>query len=222
MRAGEEATHQVLGRLRFLLQCSECFRRARPLPAALCYVPREVQYKICKDPSAAASSRSLLSVWDGPGPARGSKRATIEVRKGGCLRATGEEYRNSAGLWVKLRKVTAGQRPGAPLSVPRPLRAGCVTSGRVCFRSTWRSTGSAVSWRRAGSWRSGSEMGEISWCRWRGSSSNSRPLERITNLRPGKAYAAASRCRAVRPREDVWPNHSNPLAPPRQPSPLSQ
>uniref|UniRef100_A0A8C9EIS6 E3 ubiquitin-protein ligase HECTD3 n=1 Tax=Pavo cristatus TaxID=9049 RepID=A0A8C9EIS6_PAVCR len=104
---GGEATHQVLGRLRFLLQCSECFRRARPLPAALCYVPCEVQYKICKDPAAAASSRSLLSVWDSPGPARGSKRAaraTIEVRKGGCLRATGEEYRNSAGLWVKLSK----------------------------------------------------------------------------------------------------------------------
>ncbi|XP_054689604.1 E3 ubiquitin-protein ligase HECTD3-like [Grus americana] len=105
MRAGGEAPHQVLGRLRFLLQCSECFRRARPLPAALCYVPREVQYKICKDPAAAA--RSPLSVWDSPGPARGRKRAartTIEVRKGGCLRATGEEYCNGAGLWVKLSK----------------------------------------------------------------------------------------------------------------------
>ncbi|XP_074893693.1 E3 ubiquitin-protein ligase HECTD3-like isoform X2 [Buteo buteo] len=110
MRAGGEAPHQVLGRLRFLLQCSECFRRARALPAALCYVPREVQYKICKDPSAAAAAaaaRSLLSVWDSPGPARGGKRAaraTIEVRKGGCLRATGEEYCNGAGLWVKLSK----------------------------------------------------------------------------------------------------------------------
>ncbi|NXX20726.1 HECD3 ligase, partial [Podargus strigoides] len=102
-----EAPHQVLGRLRFLLQCSECFRRAQALPAALCYVPREVQYKICKDPSAAAAARSLLSVWDSPGPARGGKRAaraTIEVRKGGCLRATGEEYCNGAGLWVKLSK----------------------------------------------------------------------------------------------------------------------
>lgn len=102
----------MLGRLRFLLQCSECFRRARALPAALCYVPREVQYKICKDPAAAtaaAAARSLLSVWDSPGPARGGKRAaraTIEVRKGGCLRATGEEYCNGAGLWVKLSKVT--------------------------------------------------------------------------------------------------------------------
>ncbi|XP_030350371.1 E3 ubiquitin-protein ligase HECTD3-like isoform X2 [Strigops habroptila] len=112
MRAGGETPHQVLGRLRFLLQCSECFRRARALPAALCYVPREVQYKICKDTAAAAAAaaaaaRSLLSVWDSPGPARGGKRAaraTIEVRKGGCLRATGEEYCNGAGLWVKLSK----------------------------------------------------------------------------------------------------------------------
>ncbi|XP_075280738.1 E3 ubiquitin-protein ligase HECTD3 isoform X3 [Opisthocomus hoazin] len=107
MRAGGEAPHQALGRLRFLLQCSECFRRARALPAALCYVPREVRYKICKDPAAAAAARSLLSVWDSPGPARGGKRAartTVEVRKGGCLRATGEEYCNGAGLWVKLSK----------------------------------------------------------------------------------------------------------------------
>ncbi|KAF4797115.1 E3 ubiquitin-protein ligase HECTD3 [Turdus rufiventris] len=33
----------MLGRLRFLLQCSECFRRAQALPPALCYVPREEQ-----------------------------------------------------------------------------------------------------------------------------------------------------------------------------------
>lgn len=126
MRAGGEAPHQVLGRLRFLLQCSECFRRARELPAALCYVPREVQYKICKDPAAAAApaaARSLLSVWDSPGPARGGKRAaraTIEVRKGGCLRATGEEYCNGAGLWVKLSKVTVGRRREPPRAMSRP------------------------------------------------------------------------------------------------------
>ncbi|XP_014794517.1 PREDICTED: E3 ubiquitin-protein ligase HECTD3-like [Calidris pugnax] len=117
MRAGREAPHQVLGRLRFLLECSECFRRARALPAALCYVPREVQYKICKDPAAAAAAadRSLLSVWDSPGPARGGKRAaraTIEVRKGGCLRATGEEYCNGAGLWVKLSKEQLEEHTG--------------------------------------------------------------------------------------------------------------
>ncbi|KAJ7410066.1 E3 ubiquitin-protein ligase HECTD3 [Willisornis vidua] len=118
MRAGGEAPHQVLGRLRFLLQCSECFRRARALPAALCYVPKEVQYKICKDPAAAtaAAARSLLSVWDSPGSARGGKRAaraTIEVRKGGCLRATGEEYWNGTGLWVKLSKEQLDEYAGS-------------------------------------------------------------------------------------------------------------
>ncbi|XP_071292690.1 E3 ubiquitin-protein ligase HECTD3-like [Agelaius tricolor] len=130
MKAGGEAPHQVLGRLRFLLQCSECFRRARALPAALCYVPREVQYKICKDPSApaAAAARSLLSVWDSPGPARGGKRAaraTIEVRKGGCLRATGEEYCNSAGLWVKLSKEQLEEHTGT-----RGLAEGWVLAQR--------------------------------------------------------------------------------------------
>lgn len=108
MKAGGEAPHQVLGRLRFLLQCSECFRRARALPAALCYVPREVQYKICKDPSApaAAAARSLLSVWDSPGPARGGKRAaraTIEEQL--------EEYRSGCDLeegWVLVCKHADG------------------------------------------------------------------------------------------------------------------
>ncbi|XP_074893691.1 E3 ubiquitin-protein ligase HECTD3-like isoform X1 [Buteo buteo] len=147
MRAGGEAPHQVLGRLRFLLQCSECFRRARALPAALCYVPREVQYKICKDPSAAAAAaaaRSLLSVWDSPGPARGGKRAaraTIEVRKGGCLRATGEEYCNGAGLWVKLSKVTAaGTRPRRAAGGRRVPTA---VTGGVCFQEQLEECGSS-------------------------------------------------------------------------------
>ncbi|XP_053929593.1 E3 ubiquitin-protein ligase HECTD3 [Cuculus canorus] len=115
MRACGEAPHQALGRLRFVLQCSECFRRARALPAALCFVPREVQYKICKDPAAAPAARSLLSVWDSPGPARGARRAargSIEVRKGGCLRATGEEFCNGAGLWVKLSREQLEEHPG--------------------------------------------------------------------------------------------------------------
>lgn len=124
----------MLGRLRFLLQCSECFRRAQALPAALCYVPREVQYKICKDPAAAsAAARSLLSVWDSPGPARGGKRAaraTIEVRKGGCLRATGEEYCNGAGLWVKLSKVTAGCASSAQPGTARGWRAPAAVVNR--------------------------------------------------------------------------------------------
>ncbi|KAJ6659445.1 hypothetical protein lerEdw1_018679 [Lerista edwardsae] len=112
-----ESPHQLLGRLRFLTEAIGCLSRAEPLPAALCYVPREVQYKICKDLSApgpaSASGRSLLSVWESPGKAgsgvgSGSRkcpgRGTIELRKGSCLRASGEEYCNGQGLWVKLTR----------------------------------------------------------------------------------------------------------------------
>ncbi|XP_053105548.1 E3 ubiquitin-protein ligase HECTD3 isoform X2 [Hemicordylus capensis] len=112
-----ESPHQLLGRLRFLTEAIGCLSRAEPLPAALCYVPREVQYKICKDPSApgsaSASGRSLLSVWESPGKAGigsgsgGRKcpgRGTIELRKGTCIRASGEEYCNGHGLWVKLTR----------------------------------------------------------------------------------------------------------------------
>ncbi|XP_060087711.1 E3 ubiquitin-protein ligase HECTD3 isoform X2 [Heteronotia binoei] len=118
--AASESPHQLLGRLRFLNEAIGCLSRAEPLPAALCYVPREVQYKICKDPSApalaSASGRSLLSVWDNPGKAGGGGgsssgggrkcpgKGTIELRKGSCIRASGEEYCNGHGLWVKLTR----------------------------------------------------------------------------------------------------------------------
>lgn len=113
-----ESPHLLLGRLRFLSEAIGCLIRAEPLPAALGYVPREVQYKLCKDPSAqasaSASGRSLLSVWESPSKAAGGTgpgirkspgRATIEVRKGSCIRASGEEYCNGHGLWVKLTRV---------------------------------------------------------------------------------------------------------------------
>uniref|UniRef100_A0A803TXP4 HECT domain E3 ubiquitin protein ligase 3 n=1 Tax=Anolis carolinensis TaxID=28377 RepID=A0A803TXP4_ANOCA len=114
---GGESPHQLLGRLRFLSEAVECLRRAEPLPAALCFVPREVQYKLCKDASgpglSAALSRSLLSVWESPGGGKnggkaggkaGKARGAVELRKGSCLRASGEEHCNGQGLWVKLTR----------------------------------------------------------------------------------------------------------------------
>ncbi|XP_044157622.1 E3 ubiquitin-protein ligase HECTD3 [Bufo gargarizans] len=100
--------HRLLGRIRCVLECIDCFRRAVPLPEALCYVPGEVLYKVCKDPSSASSARSLLTVWEAPGYSKQNlkklSRATVEIRKGSCIRATGEKYGNASGLWVKLSK----------------------------------------------------------------------------------------------------------------------
>ncbi|KAM9326144.1 E3 ubiquitin-protein ligase HECTD3 [Gastrophryne carolinensis] len=103
---GTDDPRRLLGQIRCVLDCIDCLRHAQPLPPALCYIPGEVQYKICRDPSRTASSRSLLTVWEGPGYSKQNlknlSRATIEVHKGSCVKATGDEYCNGNGLWVKL------------------------------------------------------------------------------------------------------------------------
>ena len=110
----------LLGRIRFLNKCIECFRNSQALPQCLCYVPREVCYKICKDSSSAASAASgsaagasttgktLVSVWESPHQSISKKlcKYNIEPKKGTCIRTTGEEYCNSQGLWVKINKVS--------------------------------------------------------------------------------------------------------------------
>lgn len=122
--AALETPRQVLGRIRFLAEAAQSLRAGRPLPAALAFVPREVLYKLYKDP--AGPSRVLLPVWEaeglglrvgaaGPasGPGSGPLRAarnSIELRRGSCVRTTGEELCNGHGLWVKLTKV----RPARP------------------------------------------------------------------------------------------------------------
>nr|XP_046264244.1 E3 ubiquitin-protein ligase HECTD3-like isoform X2 [Scatophagus argus] len=110
----------LLGRIRFLNRCIECFKRSEPIPESLCYVPREVCYKICKDSSSTASAASgpsavgsivgktLVSVFESPHQTPHMKKLckhNIELKKGTCIRTTGEEYRNSQGLWVKIIKM---------------------------------------------------------------------------------------------------------------------
>uniref|UniRef100_A0A8C5QDY3 E3 ubiquitin-protein ligase HECTD3 n=1 Tax=Leptobrachium leishanense TaxID=445787 RepID=A0A8C5QDY3_9ANUR len=103
-----ENPRRLLGQIRCVLECVDCFRRAQPLPESLCYVPGEVLYKVCKDPSSPPSVRCLLTVWEAPGFSKQNlkklSRSTVEVQKGSCVRATGDEYYNANGLWVKLSK----------------------------------------------------------------------------------------------------------------------
>lgn len=113
--------HLLLGRIRFLNRCIECFKRSETVPECLCYVPKEVCYKICKDSSSSSSASSgasagggstvgktVVSVYDSPHQIPHSKKSckyNIEPKKGTCIRTTGEEYCNSQGLWVKINKV---------------------------------------------------------------------------------------------------------------------
>lgn len=108
----------LLGRIRFLNKCIECFRKSEHLPESLCYVPKEVCYKICKDSSSGSVSassstagnsggKSVVSVRESPyqAPHKKSCKCNIEPKKSTCIRTTGEEYCNGHGLWVKISKV---------------------------------------------------------------------------------------------------------------------
>ncbi|XP_040087884.1 E3 ubiquitin-protein ligase HECTD3 [Oryx dammah] len=124
--AALESPRQLLGRVRFLAEAAKSLRAGRPLPAALAFVPREVLYKLYKDP--AGPSRVLLPVWEaeglglrvgatGPAPGTGSgalraARDSIELRRGACVRTTGEELCNGHGLWVKLTKEQLAEHLG--------------------------------------------------------------------------------------------------------------
>lgn len=110
--------HLLLGRIRFFNSCIECFQSSEPLPESLYYVPKEVCYKICKDSSTSSSSgpsgggsiggKTLIAVYENPNQTPHKKlcKYNIEPKKGACIRTTGDEYRNSQGLWVKMTKVS--------------------------------------------------------------------------------------------------------------------
>ncbi|XP_049602733.1 E3 ubiquitin-protein ligase HECTD3 isoform X1 [Syngnathus scovelli] len=125
-----DSPHLLLGRIRFLNRCIECFQKSEPLPDSLCYVPKEVCYKICKDSSSSScaaasgastggSGKTMVPVFDGPHHSPINKKLckyTIELKKGTCIRTTGEEYCNSQGLWVKINKEQLEEhRPGQEL-----------------------------------------------------------------------------------------------------------
>ncbi|XP_033838136.1 E3 ubiquitin-protein ligase HECTD3 isoform X1 [Periophthalmus magnuspinnatus] len=125
-----ESPHLLLGRIRFINRCIECFPRSEPVPECLCYVPKEVCYKICKDSSSASASsgpsagvstvgKTIVSVFDSPHQTPQSKKLSkyhIEPKKGTCIRTSGEEYCNSQGLWVKVNKEQLDeQKPGQEL-----------------------------------------------------------------------------------------------------------
>uniref|UniRef100_A0A674MRU3 HECT domain containing 3 n=1 Tax=Takifugu rubripes TaxID=31033 RepID=A0A674MRU3_TAKRU len=120
--------HLLLGRIRFLNRCIECLKRSESMPESLCYIPKEVCYKVCKDSSfttsassgvPAGGAKTLIPVFDIPLQTPHIKKLckyNIELKKGTCIRTTGEQYRNSQGLWVKITKEQMEEhRPGIEL-----------------------------------------------------------------------------------------------------------
>ncbi|KAL3869953.1 hypothetical protein ACJMK2_042573, partial [Sinanodonta woodiana] len=94
------ASRRRLARIRCLQECIQCFREQKKLPESLCYVPSEVEY--------SCIGKTVIKVY------RETKKNSKKIRDLVCtsnsrIFASGEEYCNSAGKWLKIKKFKPNQ-----------------------------------------------------------------------------------------------------------------
>ena len=94
-------TRASLARIRCLQECIECFRDARVLPEALCYVPHQLEFKLSqKDASAIATPLSVYKKPDKTGECIAT--LTSENCSENRVFVAGISMCNSQGQWLKL------------------------------------------------------------------------------------------------------------------------
>jgi len=104
-----------LARIRCLDHCVTCLRECKPLPKSLCYVPKEVKYKVTKT--------TRIPLYRSPGPDNHELSSLIifvpnihvvnedttksqnNTDKYPVLVTSGEEVCNSQGQWARFLKV---------------------------------------------------------------------------------------------------------------------
>ena len=89
-----------LARIRCLLECVKCFHEKKSLPESFCYVASEVEYR--------SQCKTTIKLYPEP---RKTKKLTgfqpreLQLSPESRLVATGEEFCDNQGKWLKLRKV---------------------------------------------------------------------------------------------------------------------
>ncbi|XP_033737246.1 E3 ubiquitin-protein ligase HECTD3-like [Pecten maximus] len=84
-----------LARIRCLFESIRCFSEGKPLPECLCYIPAEVEYQ--------TQHRSVVKLYQDV--QKSSKKVgEIVLTSESRLVVSGEEYCNSQGKWLKVRK----------------------------------------------------------------------------------------------------------------------
>lgn len=84
-----------LARIRCLFECVEAIRDGKELPAALCFIPASVEYKF------QSERTSSLVIRDFPSSSS-TKIGEIPCKVSTRFTASGEEYWNDEGLWLRL------------------------------------------------------------------------------------------------------------------------
>lgn len=88
-----------LARIRCLLECVKCLYEKRALPESFCYVASEVEYK-----SQCKTTIRLFSEPKKTKKLTGLQPKELQLTSESRLVATGEEFCDSQGKWLKLRK----------------------------------------------------------------------------------------------------------------------
>lgn len=88
-------TRATLARIRCLQECIECFRDAKRLPEALCYVPSGLEFKL-------SQTSTRLNVYKNPDrQAECIATLTAENENENKLYVAGLAMCNSQGQWLK-------------------------------------------------------------------------------------------------------------------------
>ncbi|KAL3869955.1 hypothetical protein ACJMK2_042575 [Sinanodonta woodiana] len=89
-----------LARIRCLQECIQCLREQKKLPESLCYVPSEVEYSY--------TGKTVIKVY-GETTKNSKKIRDLVCTSNSRIFASGEEYCNSAGKWLKIKKFKPNQ-----------------------------------------------------------------------------------------------------------------
>lgn len=89
-----------VARIRCLLECVKCLYERKALPESFCYVASEVEYR--------SQSKTTIRLFPEPKKAKkltGFQPKELQLTSESRLIATGEEFYDSQGKWLKLTKV---------------------------------------------------------------------------------------------------------------------
>lgn len=102
-RMSHNKARRKLARMRCVLETVKALKNVQPLPAALCYVPLEIEYKSASELPAETKNKPIIVRHQPSLVAKtfGKIPHSNELR----LFATGEEFSNGDGDWIMLTEV---------------------------------------------------------------------------------------------------------------------
>ncbi|CAI9732140.1 E3 ubiquitin-protein ligase HECTD3-like isoform X2 [Octopus vulgaris] len=121
----------LLARIRCLNTCIQCLRQTRPLPDSLCYVPSQLEYRCVRSRIVDNDKSPFCSVDIYTKPDLNSDKLPFsEELLLSRVVASGLEFCNSQGRWIKVLKV---QQYGNKTLLDLPSEGWILLCGRNCM-----------------------------------------------------------------------------------------